>query len=231
MAVTVVVEPGAVGAPQSATFTSLAGPLVFAAVAPHPDGTLATDFCLQATDRIVEQFKPQPKIAALLCAIADRATPIEQALINVKEFRQLSTALGQQLDELGKFYGEFRNDESDADYRRRLLAFAEIVASKGTGEDLIRLLVTLDNGFAPTAIALVEHHPAGLIMTARVPLGGQLLGETFARLLKKTKAGGVGSVLLFEEQSALLFVWSGDVGAGWGEDGQPGSGGLWAEGV
>jgi hypothetical protein len=205
--------------------------LTFSTSTPHPNGTPARDYCARALDRVAEEFRPQPLIEKLLCLLADRATAIEQALINVSEFRQPTTALGQQLDELGKAYGEPRNGETDDDYRRRLIAMAQVVDSKGTGEDLLELLVALDNGFSPSSIQLIEHHPACLIMTCVVPLGGQLLGETFGRLLHKAKAGGVCLVLLFEEQGATLFVWSGDTGSGWAEEGSPGTGGIWAEGV
>ena len=210
------------------------GPIVFPAstTPPHPDGTPASDFCQQAIDRIVEQFKPQPKIESLLCLLGDRATAIEQALINTKEFRQIPMALGSQLDELGNLYGEPRNAETDDDYRRRLAASAQVVDSKGTGEDLLEVLVALDNGFDPSSISLVEHHPACVILTAKVPLGQQLLGETMGRFLQRAKAGGVCLVLLFEEADATIFVWTPDAGLGFAEeDDLAGTGAIWAEGV
>lgn len=200
---------------------------------PHPSGTPALDNCLAAIAHLLEEFKGRPRIEALVCTLGDRATAIEQALINVKEFRSLSTAVGQQLDELGTLYGELRGGKTDDDYRRRLEALAIVVASKGTSNEMIDALVALDNGFAPSAISLVPHYPAGLIMTAQVPDGMQEVGEDFGRVLKKIVPAGVQFVLLFEYTSSEThFVWTPDTGAGFAEEDNPiGTGGVWAEGV
>lgn len=197
----------------------------------HPDGTAPNDYCEQVKDRLVAQFKGGPRIEGVLCAIADEGTELEQGLINVQEFRSLDTAIGAQLDALGVMYDEPRNGETDGNYRRRLKAMAKIVASKGTVNDLLNVLITLDNGFSPSSIALIPHFPACVAMTVEVPSGEQLLGETMARLLKRTVASGVCFVLMFFESGETIFSWEDDPGGEWGEDGVPATGGIWAEAV
>ena len=191
-----------------------------------------TPICLTTIERIVEQFKDKVRIEGLICAIADRAQPILDALEDTKNFRSLDTAIGQQLDELGKFYRAPRNTKTDDAYRAFLKALAVVVGTRGRGDELLTTLVTLDNGFDLASIALIEHRPAALIMTAKVPIGGQLIGEEHASVLKRAVAGGVRLVLLFEESGAVLFSWSGEPGAGFAEGTDPsGTGGIWTEGV
>jgi len=213
---------------------NLGQPFAFVPPEPvHPDGTPAESQCLLALDRLLEQFKGKPAIEGLICALADRGTEIEQSLINVSEFRSLDTALGSQLDQIGRFYREPRNGKTDDQYRAFLKAFALIVASKGRANELIDALVFLDNGFDLAAIELIPHYPASFVMTARVPFGQQLLGEEFARVLRKIVAAGVQFILLFEYPSSTThFVWSGDTGEGFAEESTPAlTGGFWAEGV
>lgn len=198
----------------------------------HPDGTAAPSYCALAVDRLLEQFKGKPKVEGLICALASRGTPIEQSLINVKEFRSLDTALGSQLDELGRLYLETREGDSDDDFRRRLQAMALVVASRGRPDEMLDVLIVLDNGFAPTTIALTNHFPACFIMEIEVPLGGQMTGESFARILKQAIPAGVCFQLQFQEQNETLFVWEDDTGEGWAEeDDLVGTGGVWAEAV
>ncbi len=190
-----------------------------------------TDLCLQAIDRLAEEFKPQVLIAKLVCIFAGRAQAILNAIEDVKDFRSLDTATGQQLDELGKLYRAHRNAKTDDAYRAFLKGFAIVVGTHGFGDEMLAALIALDNGFDLSSITLVEHHPAGFVITAKVPFGQQLLGEEHASVLRRMVPGGVRFMLLFEEVGVDLFVWSGDAGEGWAEEGAPGSGGLWAEGV
>ncbi len=226
-------------------------PLVHISQATHPLGTThvmvrvqqgfetpaaavfpPTDACISALERLVEQFKPQPNIESLICSLADRSQPILNAIEDTKAFRNLDTATGQQLDELGTLYLAPRNGKTDDAYRAFLKGQAFVVASKGGGDELLDALVTLDDGFDVGSIQLIEHHPAAFIMTAKVPAGQQLLGEEHASVLRRMVAGGVRFVFLFEAASTTLFVWSGETGEGWAEEASPGTtGAIWAEGV
>lgn len=199
----------------------------------HPHATPEiVSHCQAAIDRLLEQFKGKPDLETLICIFADQVQEVEQALTDVRAYRSIETSLGDQLDQNGADYGEYREGEADDDYRRRLRAAAALTASIGAGDELLEILITLDNGYDPASIALVEHYPAGVILTAKVPIGGQLLGEMYGRFMKRAKAGGVRIVVLFEYTGAVHFVWSGETGSGWAEATSPGStGGLWAEGV
>ena len=191
-----------------------------------------TDFCLQALDRLAEEFSDSTDLKTLLCILAARAQAILNAIEDVKAFRSLTDATGQQLDEIGKLYVAFREGRSDDDYRNLLQTFAVVVSSVGIADEMLDVLIALDNGFDLSSIALFEHYPAGFIMTARVPIGGQLIGESHGAVLHRMTPAAVRFILMFEELGATMFVWSSDTGEGWAEEDTPAStGGIWAEGV
>lgn len=234
MALTFTISGDIVGVDQPAHFPFFVGAIDFSeTIDPHPNGTPAESHCLLALDRLLSQFKGKDGIEGLICSIATRGTFLEQALINVSEFRSLDTALGEQLDQIGLLYRELRRGKDDDDYRAFLRASAVIVGSKGRPDEMLDALVFLDNGFDPASISLVEHYPASFIMTAKVPFGSQSLGEEFARVLRKIVPAGVKFVLLFEYPvTTSHFVWTPDSGGGFAEESSPSAtGGVWAEGI
>lgn len=78
--------------------------------------------------------------------ISDQAQSIENTNWQLKTERWLSTAIGQQLDEIGIILGLTRNPgESDEDYRERLQFQIFINVSKGTPEEIIRVITFLTN--------------------------------------------------------------------------------------
>jgi len=192
-----------------------------------------TDEADRAMARLVSQFRGRERIELLIRLLADEAQPALDAFEDIKAKRSLVDAEGAQLDAIGALYRFPRDGLLDAEYRPLLQAFAVLVSSRGRPQDLIRTLETMDDGHAPSSLRLVEHHPAGMIMTATVEDGDQRYGEKMGRLLRRQKAAGVSFVFLFQyDTEADHFVWSGETGEGWAEETDPsGTGGIWAEGV
>lgn len=97
-------------------------------------------------------------IQKIVKIISDQAQSIENANYELKTERWLSTAIGQQLDEIGIILGLTRNPgESDEDYRERLQFQIFINVSKGTPEEIIRVITFLTNA---TYIWYHEVNPA-----------------------------------------------------------------------
>lgn len=77
----------------------------------------------------------------LIQALVEPAQEIENVNWELKTERWLNTAIGTQLDGLGQIIGIARNPgESDEDYRERLQFQIFINSSKGTPEDVIRII-------------------------------------------------------------------------------------------
>lgn len=83
----------------------------------------------------------------LIKSVVEPAQEIEDVNWELKTERLLSTAIGQQLDEIGIILGLPRElNESDEDYRERLQFQIFINSSNGTPEDSIRALDFLTDG-------------------------------------------------------------------------------------
>ena len=217
----------------------------------HPDATVdpvtgvaLVNSCTAATDRLLNQFKAKQKINDLICIFADRATELDQEILNIKAFRSLTTALGQQLDNLGSTMGLQREGFGDDDYRRHLEAKALAIGSEGTINDLEAIMTKLDDGFSTTPLDLSEQFPGQVILSMDVTGSTAQavfdLGLRFFKILVVAKAVGVR--LLFEFQGTFtLFSWDVDAPAGdpapptnsgWEQnvpEGDVDPGGIWAE--
>ncbi|MBI4815170.1 MAG: hypothetical protein HY791_02855 [Deltaproteobacteria bacterium] len=187
--------------------------------------------CTLAQDRLIQVLK-KPRILTLLCILGNRAQPVINSMNDTIAARDLATAGGAQLDALEVEYRLPRNGASDATYRVRLQAAAQIVSSRGTGDELLDILTTLDAGAYPATIALIEHFPAAMILTFQVASGAWLVGQLYSRLLHRVPQGGCRLVAMFEEDRVDLFVWDDEAGNGWQDEDDPdNTGGVWAEGM
>lgn len=94
----------------------------------------------------------------LIKIITGEVQDLEDANWELKTERWLSSAIGQQLDEIGVILGLPRlQNESDEDYRERLQFQIFINTSNGTPEDAIRALYFLTQA---THIGYIERSPA-----------------------------------------------------------------------
>jgi len=155
-----------------------------------------TDHVTQAIARLHEQHKGKTNIEALLTCLVAPMQDIEDALFQLLTERTIDTAIGVQLDIIGKLVGEPRNGLSDDDYRRHVRARISVSRSKTRVADLIvvtRLMV--DN--AATDIIIDQTGKAAVT----VCLEGALVAETVAgfliSFLRDTVAAGVKVELKF----------------------------------
>lgn len=172
--------------------------------------------CTSAKDRLAAQFR-KPNIEALVCLLADRAQDLDQVLVDMFGTRSLDTAYGAQLDRLGETLGYARNGKSDADYRLRLRARAQFIASRGRPDELLALLLFLDNGFTVSeggSIVLLEHYPATAILNGTLVLEDQQqIGMEFAYgFLHPAAPAGVRLIHEFWETDVILFQMQEDGG-------------------
>lgn len=180
------------------------------------------DHCEAAKARLLEQFK-RTNLPDLLCALTEPAGDLERAFADIRQYRSLDTAFGVGLDRIGSLYQRPRNGRVDEDYRTILKVEAFKVSSKGTGNDLIRLLQMLDDAIDPDSIVYEEHYPAGVLLSSTVPAGARLRGRERGMILKSAAPAGVRLNYQFREQGVPIFGWHGDSrAAGWGA-------GIWAE--
>jgi hypothetical protein len=200
------------------------------AAAPEVDGPLAinTAHSANAVSRLIEYFR-KPRWSALTAAMADEWQEIENVLFQVAAAFDVDTAVGEQLDFLGREVGERRANRADADYRAAVRARRLTNASDGKPEQLYAIILAL----LPSATAsLTPFYPASLIAQINGSLGGVTL-DTVATLLRQAKLAGVRLDVEVVDAGSLIWAESDtvDLVNGWGSDTDPDLGGEWSQRV
>lgn len=153
--------------------------------------THKTGRIVEALAKLIDQFKAQPNIEAVITATTQQSQELEDAGFEVIEDTLIDTAEGIQLDNLGTIVGVERSGMSDADYRVRIGAQILLNGSSGTIEDLLELIVALG---AVSGVVLTEYQPARINVVINAAITN---GEEIAAVLAIAKAAGV----------ALEFTW------------------------
>jgi hypothetical protein len=166
---------------------------------PVPGDPNYVDHVASALARLVEQFKAKNEndaavgannISLLLAALCSAGVqPIENTLQQVLTQRTLDTAIGAQLDVIGKIVGQLRGGLDDDTYRQYLRAAITANNSGGTVADLIRVLdlVLLDQD----AVFVVMPQPVATVhvLVDDVAITTELANTAFLFLARAAAAG------------------------------------------
>jgi len=172
--------------------------------------------------------KYQKFVAALVTPFQDLEDAQQQLLVE----RRIDTAIGVQLDKIGKLVGAPRDGVADDEvYRRRIRATVATNTSSGLIEDILTisdLVIYEDDAYYHvTAIGIAAVELVIEDVVVEYAEAGVLI-----KLLRRAVAGGVRLVLEFwtaEEED--MFAFSDDENdedsatAGWSDDTDPTSGG------
>ncbi len=141
-----------------------------------------------AVARLATVYKELPNLSAYVRAIANQTGDLDTAFKALYEERGLETAIGAQLDQLGRILNESRGGFGDDDYRTRLQLKIIRIYSEGTADDLIQIFTLLTN---PLGVEFNEILPAAFELIAIEP--DSIYEDDFIReAILKAKAGGVG---------------------------------------
>lgn len=148
-----------------------------------------TAFCLQATDRLLEQFKNRPLLEAWVQSYCREIDVVRLVMIELLVERQLDNAFGVQLDGLGDIVGQKRGGRIDRVYRQFIRARILANRSNGRGDEIYDVLVA----FLPEGaqLRIVETPPAAFVMLDETPGGFQGDPADVLSFLVDTKGGGV----------------------------------------
>lgn len=159
-------------------------------------GVDVPDHVLEAIARLPKQFR-KPRIEDLLRCFVGPSQAIESAAWQLLTQRFITTAIGAELDRIGRIVGQSRDGLGDDDYRRFIRARVAAHRSRGTTEDLIKIasLVLLDEADDVT-IQVVTQGPAAV----QVTLAGDALTDSVAAIvvsfLRDAVAAGVRLILV-----------------------------------
>ncbi len=153
-----------------------------------------TDHVARALARLKQQFKDKPRLEAFLSLLVGPAQPLEDALWQLLVERQIDTAIGVQLDKLGKIVGERRLGRDDETYRRLIRARISTNNSDGLVEDLIQVAGAVLNDPTATPEVVTEGIAAAVLRVQGVVIDNDT-ANVLIDLLSEAIVAGVRMIL------------------------------------
>jgi len=166
-----------------------------------------TDHEGEAVSLLPHQHKEKLLTEAWLRVLVRPFQRIENVTWQVLTEMDLETAIGAQLDILGRVVGEARAGKADEDYRRFIRARIRVNRSSGTINELVKI-IRLMLGDETVPLVVAPGYPAGLTIS----IGGFTITEGMAndliRLLRKAVSAGVKFVLTYWPTSTEGFLFT-----------------------
>jgi hypothetical protein len=158
-----------------------------------------------ALNFLPEQFKDKPYVSAVIETYTSGVQDVENLLSDILVNSELGSAIGVQLDVLGRLFGEDRSGKDDDEYRAAIAARISIRSSQGTPDEILSITKTLAGSDTAN---IHEHFPAEYAVSVVVTADDTLLSipTSIAENLKTATAAGVGPVTveLYLDTNALL---------------------------
>ncbi len=188
------------------------------------NSTYISDHIARAKDRLIEQYKEKPKIEGLLEAIVKPLQELEDLFLALGTERWIDSAIGAQLDVVGKIVGALREvGQNDEDYRLAIKAQIIMNLNQGTPEEIIAAAKFF---IGSIFIWYLEVYPAAVDIFSSTVIPEENRAKIRAQLKKFLPAGvSLDSFGQFDE--ANPFIFSG--GSGFGDVNDADVGGLLAD--
>lgn len=170
------------------------------------DGSI--DHVAAALTRVCEQFKKSPNYLAFLTSLVTPIQSVENAMRQLLLERDIYTAIGDQLDTLGKIVGQPRNGLSDTQYRRYLLARIGTSKSNGIVEDLLAISVLVVND-TDVLHTIETQGIAALVLSLTGDVVTDDVAEDLIVFLRDAVSAGVRIIIeyyTFAEASSFTFA-------------------------
>lgn len=194
--------------------------------------TYKSSHSTEAAGQLVEQFKNKTNIVGIVTSIVNRVQDLEDVGFELLNERGLTTAIGEQLNVLGRIVGEKRKNRSDAEFLIGIIVRILRNRTSGTPEEIYEIF----NTFRPGVYRLQETYPAAFNLIAQEALTpDDPTPQQFAQLLDDIKAAGVGSHFIYSGyDSGYVFKFASgdtlesDANHGFGNDAGT-TGGHWVD--
>lgn len=120
---------------------------------------IKSDVTSNGLDRLLSQWEGKQAITGLFQSYLDNIQSLEDMWFQLLEERDIYTAIGEQLDNLGAIVGEPRLGRPDEEYRQAILNRIATNASDGTPPKVLQILSLVTQG---STVTLFEHFPANV---------------------------------------------------------------------
>ena len=176
--------------------------------------THITDYEARLVALLPGQFQTGTNWLSLFAAVAGTGKKIqvqEDVVFSLWQQRaSLDSAVGAQLDQWGKLFGLLRQGWTDDSYRARLLVWLQVLRSKGTPDELIRITADATGTDIPgPSIVLWETPPCSWSIQYAYDLWTEDQGlaiDLAGYLAKADPAGvGVGQIVSLNGNGGFIF--------------------------
>ncbi len=133
-------------------------------------------------EKLLYQFKEKTNITSILTTYLQQAQSTQENYEEMLDERSIFTAIGVQLDMIGKLIGEERFGREDEEYRTAIFIKVSINSSDGTMPSIRQIVGTL-TGLNDDQITFVEHYPAGVYIYLQTDDVNEALVDTVRKLL------------------------------------------------
>jgi hypothetical protein len=164
------------------------------------------DIAEEGVGHLIVQYGPNaPRVEAFLRAFLDEAADLDEVTLKTLAGIWPATAVGVQLDLIGKIVIQDRGEFGDDEYRILLLGRIFVNKSNGTLPEFLELLVGILGLAEP--MVMREHYPAELL----IEITDMPYAEPVLILLDDMSPAGVRmNVVCSERPRANVFSTSGD---------------------
>lgn len=189
--------------------------------------SLITDHIAQSLKRLLEQYKNQPNLTAILQIHLEQIQDLEDAIFPLLQALNISLMEGEMLDLIGQVVGAPRTTTSDARYRILLYVKIHQNVSEGESERVISVMKLLTESEYVHYINL-SYAEAQVQFTNPIPDQDQV--DLIYREIHKVVAAGVriGVLLYADPEEAYAYSGSNAGALALGYDDGLDSGGLYA---
>jgi hypothetical protein len=153
----------------------------------------------QALGRLATQYRDKPNIAKIVRIIARRAQALETVVFQVFNAFRIETAIGAQLDVLGRIVGQPRESAGDTEYRLRIKARIRANLSGGMAEDIYKVFDLL---LPSHTLVLEPVYPASFVFEILGSVDPALV-PLYRKFFYDTKAAGVYGVGLYSTEDPV----------------------------
>jgi len=151
--------------------------------------TKIDDHLLQALEALPSQHRDQANLEAFVTIIAEAAQQLEDGIYPLLLGRMIDTAIGVQLDMIGRIVRQPRNGLSDEQYRLRLKVRIATNRSRGTLNELLNIVAL---ALLPDVALVVAtpQYPAAIFFDIRdLPVSAELASTIISFLRDGASAG------------------------------------------
>lgn len=165
----------------------------------------------QAISYLIEFFR-KPRWSRMLSSLVDQVQLVEDANWDTNVGFDVDTAVGDQLDILGRWVGELRADRTDSVYRAAIRVRILVNQSEGTLEELLTILTTANPGLT---VETYESYP-GCVLFLWDDDFADISATDLYHLLRQAKPAGVRlQAVVLDDTAGFRF---GTVAAAGGAD-------------